>query len=32
MNTRRRVTMYVPMMPQAMLANKLPHKAYWKKV
>ena len=27
MNTNLRVTMYVPMMPQAMLANKLPSKA-----
>ena len=27
MNTNRRVTMYVPMMPQAMLASKLPHRA-----
>ena len=32
MKTNRRVTMYVPMMPQAMLANKLPNKACWKKV
>ena len=32
MNTKRRVTMYVPIMPQAMLANKLPSKACWKKV
>lgn len=31
-NTKRRVTMYVPIMPQAMLANKLPSKACWKKV
>ena len=32
MNTKRRVTMYVPIIPQAMLANKLPSKACWKKV
>ena len=32
MNTSRLVTMYVPMMPQAMLANRLPNKACWKKV
>ena len=32
MNTRRRVTMYVPIMPQAMLANRLPSRACWKKV
>ena len=32
MNTSRRVTMYVPIMPQAMLANKLPNRACLKNV
>ena len=32
MNTSRRVTMYVPMMPQAILAKRLPSNACWKNV
>ena len=32
MNTSLRVTMYVPISPQAMLASKLPMRACWKKV
>lgn len=32
MNTNRRVTMYVPIIPHAMLANKLPKRACWKNV
>ena len=31
-NTSRRVTIYVPIIPQAMLANRLPSRACWKKV
>lgn len=30
-NTKRRTTTYVPTIPQAMLASKLPSKAFWKK-
>ena len=30
--TSRRVTMYVPMMTHAMLAKRLPSRAFWKKV
>ena len=32
MNTSRRVTMYVPTSPQAMLASRLPSRACWKNV
>ena len=32
MNTSRRVTMYVPIIPQTMLANIEPNNAFWKKV
>lgn len=31
-NTSRRVTMYVPIIPQTMLANIEPSNAFWKKV